>query len=228
MDGWFAGEACCAPLKDMIEKEEGEYVSNWVASHGTVLELRPEAKLFTQGSPCRELFWIERGWIKLVRTEGTGNDIIVGFCQSGSLLGAGAWIAECVHPLTASTRTSARVWRLGTHVLDHAFEDRRLRRAILRRIGMEAVGHAVRCGALGCLGAGEHLERLLAAFATNARQTGPARVPLTTDEIAGVLGIDRSHARRLVRSMTHRGLIKRSRGWIIITDVARLAQRRAS
>jgi len=225
-------------MEDGVGGEGDDTLSRWVWAHGRALDLGCDALLFAQGHPCDELFWIERGWVKLVRTEGTGTDIILGFRQAGALLGAGASMAHAVHPLTARARTAARVWRLRADaVLDALDEDSHLRRAVLRRVGIEALEQIARCGALGCLDAREHLERLLAGFvrdrsgahgSNGASVSGPTRVPLTTGEIAGLLGIDLSHACRLLRAMKREGLVEVSRGWIVIPDASRLDERRTA
>jgi CRP/FNR family cyclic AMP-dependent transcriptional regulator len=195
----------------------------WARTHGHALDVRNDVLLFAQGHPCDELFWIERGCVKLLRTEGTGTDVIVGFRQTGTLLGAGASLAATVHPLTARTRTAARVWRLATTtVLDAIDSDSQLRRAVLRSVGMEALDQVARCGALGCLDANEHLKRLLASFIPDSSADDCVRVPLTTAEIAGLLGIDLSHACRLLRAMRRDGLVEISRGRIVIADPSRL------
>jgi CRP-like cAMP-binding protein len=222
-----------ACFSEPSEPVEGDYLlSRWVWRHGRAFDVRCNALLFAQGNPCDELFWVERGWVKLVRTEGTGTDIIIGFRQAGALLGAWASMAHSVHPLSARARTAARLWRLSASDLYDALDtDSHLRHAVLRRVGLEGVEQIARCGALGCLGAREHLERLLVGFTGDgavASITGAVRVPLTTGEIAGLLGIDLSHACRLLRAMKHEGLIEISRGWIVIPDPSRLDQRQRS
>ena len=54
------------------------------------------------------------------------------------------------------------------------------------------------------------------------------RVPLTTGDVAGLLGIDLSHACRVLRAMKRDGLVEVSRGWIVLPDVSRLLARRAA
>jgi CRP/FNR family transcriptional regulator len=215
--------------------ERDEPLRRWVCAHGRALDLDCDAVLFAQGEPSDALFFVERGWVKLVRTEGTGTDIIIGFSRAGALLGAGASIADAVHPLSARARTAARVWRLRADAVRDALDtDPILRRAVLRRVALEALEQIARCGALGCLDAREHLERLLASYAADHlagdASVPPAslRVPLTTGEIAGLLGIDLSHACRVLRAMKRDGLVEVSRGWIVLPGASPLLARRAS
>lgn len=198
-------------------------LARWVRGHGAARDLGAEVMLFAQGHPCREVFWIERGWVTLLRSEGTGTDIIIGFRGEGTLLGTDALVPRAVHPLTASTRTPATVWAMAPDVLNRALDtDPTLRRAVFAGIALEASEQAARCGALGCLDARAHLERLLLECVAHRTGLGPARVPLSTGEIAGFLGIDLSHALRLLRAMRREGLIEVRRGWIVITDPRRL------
>jgi CRP-like cAMP-binding protein len=216
-----------------VEAQTGDepvsVLARWIRRCGVARELRADVTLFEQGHACRDLYWIERGWVTLLRSEGTGSDIIIGFRTEGALLGAGALIPHAVHPLTACTRTPVRVWSIAPDALNDALDsDPTLRRAVFECIAVEASEQAARCGALGCLDAREHLERLLMQFVTRRAGIGPARIPLTTGEIAGLLGIDLSHACRLLRTMRREGLIEVSRGWIVIPDPSRLDTRRAS
>jgi CRP-like cAMP-binding protein len=209
--------------------EQALVLARWARQHGVARDLQCDATLFAQGHACRELYWLERGWVTLLRSEGTGADIIIGFRGSGTLLGAGALMAHAAHANTAMTRTAVRAWYLHPDTLDAALgTDARLRRAVFTGIILEASEHAARCGALGCLDARQHLERLLLHYVARHTGAGPSRVPLTTGEIAGLLGIDLSHACRLLRAMKRQGLIEISRGWIVVPDPTRFDTRRAS
>ncbi len=203
--------------------------ASWVRRHGVARDLRGDAVVFVQGHPCRDLCWLERGWVTLLRNEGTGTEVVVGFRGEGTLLGTCALTSHAVYPLTAKAKTSVRVWSVPPAALDDALSrESHLRRAVFASIAAEAAAQAACCGALGCLDAREHLERLLIHFATRCRSDGPARIPLTTAEIAGSLAIDLSHACRLLRAMKREGLIEIVRGWIVIPDIARFKARRAS
>jgi len=204
-------------------------LARWITRHGAPRDLRAEVTLFSQGHVCRDIFWIERGWVTLLRSEGTGSDIIIGFRSEGTLLGAAGLMPNAMHPLTALTRTPARIWGIAPDVVNAALDgDPTLRRAVFECMTGEVAEQVARCGALGCLDARQHLERLLVRFVTRRASIGPARIPLTTSEIAGLLGIDLSHACRLLRSLRREGLIEVSRGWIVIPDPSRFDTLRAS
>jgi CRP-like cAMP-binding protein len=209
--------------------EAGAMLAGWVRRHGIARDLRRNAMVFVQGHPCRELCWLEGGWVTLLRSEGTGTELIVGFRGQGTLLGTGALTSDAVYPLTARARTSVRVWWVPPAALDDALSrESGVRRMVFGSIAAEAAEQAARCGALGCLDAREHLERLLIEFASRCGTDGPTRIPLATTEIAGLLGIDMSHACRLLRGMKQEGLIEITRGWITVPDLARFSARRAS
>lgn len=217
-DGAGAGAAA----GERTSEEPVGVLARWIRRRGVARDLRADVTLFEQGHACRDLYWIERGWVTLLRSEGTGSDVIIGFRSEGALLGAGALIPHAVHPLTGCTRTPARVWSIAPDALNDALDgDPTLRRAVFECIAIEAAEQAARCGALGCLDAREHLERLLLQFVTHRTGIGPARIPLTTGEIAGLLGIDLSHACRLLRTMRREGLIEVTRGWIVVPDPSR-------
>ncbi|MCA1616908.1 MAG: Crp/Fnr family transcriptional regulator, partial [Acidobacteria bacterium] len=69
-------------------------------------------ELFQQGAPAREVYFIERGVIKLVYLNQDGKSGIIGLRSSGWPLGACAAILQEIHPITAVTLTPCRLYRL--------------------------------------------------------------------------------------------------------------------
>jgi CRP-like cAMP-binding protein len=202
--------------------EDGQLTA-WITRVGVPYHAPKGVTLFGQGASCQQVFYLEEGWVTLLRTEGTGIDMIVAVCRPGAILSAGAAFSQTVHPTTAITRTPARLRTVPVAALERAVhEDARIGRELLATLARETVTQIARCGALGCLGARARFERLLCELASAS--TPPVRLPLRPSELAGVLGIDISHARRLVRKLRDEGVIDTSLGWIIVRDVKRLRQ----
>jgi CRP-like cAMP-binding protein len=200
----------------------------WIERHGDLCRVPANTRLFGQGTACEQVFFVDDGWVRLLRTEGTGADIILGFRRRGALLGADAIASRMPHAMSAVTRTAATLRVVASDLLQEAVQqDEDVRQAFVQWLGMEAVRHIERCGALGCFDARGHLEHLLIDALAYSRGT-PPRVPLSASELAGLIGIDVSHVWRLLRVLKQEGAIDLARGWVIVPDHSRLLEKIAS
>jgi len=194
----------------------------WCRRVGLVQTAAADTTLFQQGTACQQIGYLEEGWITLLRTEGTGVDVIVGLRQAGALIGGAAAFSNLPHPMTVVARSTVRLWTVALPLVEQALrEDQAIRHALLRDLARETIAHAERCGALGCLDARTHLERILAELSALS-PVRPARIPVGVTELAGLLGVDASHVRRLVRRLEQEGLIENRRGRITVPDPHRL------
>jgi CRP/FNR family transcriptional regulator, nitrogen oxide reductase regulator len=203
-------------------------LARWIQRVGALHRAPAGTTLCAQGTMCQQIYCVEEGWLTLLRTEGTGVDVIVGLRQAGAVVAAGGALARLPHPMTVVTRTSVRLRIVPVTMLEQALrDDHAIRRALVEELARDTIAHVARCGALGCLGAREHLERLLWEFAA-ATSGDAARIPLSIGEVAGILGVDTSHASRLLRALKREGIVDTTRGWIIVRDAQRLARPLAS
>jgi CRP-like cAMP-binding protein len=227
-DGWPTSATAGRVAVRLEGRENGDAFAAWIERHGDLCRVPANTRLFAQGTACEQVFFVDDGWIRLLRTEGTGADIILGFRRRGALLGADAIAARMPHIMTAVTRTAATLRVVAAATLQEAVqEDADVRAAFVQCVGMETVRLAERCGALGCFDARGHLEHLLIDALAYATGT-PPRVPLSASELAGLIGIDVSHVWRLLRLLKQEGAIDLVRGWVIVPDSSRLLGKLAS
>ncbi len=188
----------------------------WVQDAGMRYDVPAHATLFRQGDTARELYYVEEGWIKLLRTEANGADVTVGYRRNGDLVDSASLVTTLTHPVTAMTRTPSRVWAIrAEHYRESLRQSARVSAALTTQLAQEVIEYVERCGALACLSARERLERVLIQALGLAPQY-PVRLPFAPTELAGLVGIDVSHACRLLRAMKEEGLIDMKRGWVVV------------
>jgi CRP-like cAMP-binding protein len=95
-------------------------------------------------------------------------------------------------------------------------------------LSQESHEHIVRASQLACLSARDRLEQLLSQFISALRLRGQQRevrlrLPLKQLEIAGVIAVTPEHLCVILKRMQEEGMIRREKGWIIVTDPERLS-----
>jgi CRP-like cAMP-binding protein len=68
--------------------------NRWGAQPVPSREFPPSTTLFLQGNSPREVFYLERGLVKLIRLSDSGHELAIGLCAHGSLLGAASVIGK--------------------------------------------------------------------------------------------------------------------------------------
>ena len=187
--------------------------------------------LFNQGSPPEHAYWIDQGVVKLISMNRSGVELIVALRPAGSILGAASVIVQQAYLVTAVTLTECHLIRVpAQQFLDSARTDPRsswLLNQVQSRELNDQVTHIVGLGSLTARG---RLVQFLLRYGPSVEPTHtgkPVRInlPLTQIELAQLLGITPEHLSRLFSRMEREGLIQRRKGWIVISDVERLADR---
>src|SRR5262249_36968468 len=124
--------------------------------------LPPAAPLFHQGAPAREVFYIEKGLVKLRHLQVDGREIIVGLRGPGWFLAASATILDREYPVTPVTATACLVSRLPSRdFLSRLRDDPALSWRLHRAQSQEVYEQAAQVANLGCQDARHRLEQLL-------------------------------------------------------------------
>src|ERR1051326_117380 len=87
---------------------------HWSTPIDQFQEFSPATLLFAQGSPSYDVFYVERGLVKLIHQSEDGKESIIGLWSKGSLLGAASAIVHEPHPITAITVTRCSLKRIPT------------------------------------------------------------------------------------------------------------------
>jgi CRP-like cAMP-binding protein len=204
--------------------------NDWNAPAGEPQEFAPAMPLFTQGSPSREVFYVEGGLVKLLYQSGDGRELIVGLRSKGSLLGAASAINREEHLITAITVTNCILRRIPIDTFIHLAKTDEQFCWYLHQVNSyevcQQMDHQI---ALRCMSARQRLEKLLKQFFSlmyqNENQSSlKVRLPLKHWEIAQLVGVTPEHLSRVLKQIKQEGTIERKNGYIIVADVQKLFQ----
>lgn len=178
--------------------------------------------LLRQGEPVDSVFLIEKGVIKLIRTEANGRELIAAFRSPGWLLGATGVILSGPAELTAQCACECRLRPAGVDAFRRIHtSDPAVSAWVQRMLAREVREHSTRVGQF-LLKPAERLARLLAALTPQEHAglgSGARRMqfPIRQHEVADAIGVRRETATRLLIEAERKGLIERKGGWIMLT-----------
>ena len=188
----------------------------------------PEVTLFQQGSQAQQVYFIERGLVKLNRIEHDGQQIIVGLRSSGWILGASAVILQKLNPVSATTLTDCHIRQISAEAFRHLLKtDVQFSWHIQHSQSREAHEQVGRIVQLSCMSARNRLEGLLWELISLTSQDTTGKevrieVPLKQWEIAQLIGVTPEHLCRMLRLLEKEGIICRKKGWLIVNDAQKL------
>lgn len=195
-------------------------------------EFPPSSTLFVQGATPLEVFYVERGLVKLIRMSENGQELAIGLPQQGSLLGAASVIVQEPYPFTAITVTSCALSRIPADLfLRLAKTDEQFCWYLHQVHSQEVHRQAGQLAAIRHLSARQRFERLLLQFLSSIpaheRQTSmKIRLPLKHWEIAQLIGIRPEHLSRVLQQIKQEGVLREEDGCMIVSDVSRLLSQR--
>ena len=189
----------------------------------------PETQLLQQDQAISEVFLIEAGHIKLTRTESSGNEMITGLRSAGKLLGAASAIAKTPSPITATTLTQCEVYRLSASKFISLIEmNAEFSRYVTELISQQQQEQMIRQAQLGLLSARARLALLLLDFSRELapNKNGEIRLQLSLKDVdvAAMLAVDPAHLSRIFSKLAKDGVIRKSGGWVYITNLDLLKQ----
>jgi CRP-like cAMP-binding protein len=187
-------------------------------------------ELLTQGVIARDVWIIDDGVVKLVYFGEDGRELIVGVRMKGWILGSASVILKKSSPVAAFTMTPCYLQRLDAATFEEMLSgNSALSSWLLKMYSQEVFDQLLSLTQASALSARQRLERVLAQLANpveGKEQRVEVRVPLPFShrDLAGIVGITPEHLSRLLRQLTDEGFIRRKKGWIIVTDLRKIAQ----
>jgi CRP-like cAMP-binding protein len=200
----------------------------WSAQPVPSREFPPSTTLFIQGATPREVFYIERGMVKLTCMSENGQELAIGLPTQGSLLGAASVIVREPYPFTAVTVTSCVLNRITADLfLRLAKTDEEFCWYLHEVHSREVHRQASQMAALRYLSARQRFERLLLQFLSSipAHERQPSmkiRLPLKHWEIAQLIAIRPEHLSRVLQQIKQEGVLREEDGCMIVSDVRKL------
>lgn len=187
--------------------------------------------LFNQDFSAREAYLIQQGLVKLMRLEDEGQPVIIGLRSPGWLLGAASVILQRPHPVTAETLTRCHVCRIWAGDLRRLMKtDDGISWYLHQMHSREVYDQVAQVAGLGGLSARHRLEHFLwelsAAEETVAPQTSiRLQLPLKQWELAQLIAVTPQYLSELFKRLERDGVIRRNKGWLIISDPHKLWHR---
>jgi len=185
-------------------------------------------QLYRQGSHAEEVYFINRGLLKLVRMEREGHEIIIDLRPRGWLLGMAAVITRQQHPVTAITLSESVVQRIPAAAFNNLLRTNTQFSAHVHQMqSHEAIDHITHMALISCLPAQERLADLLWELAHALElptSSGEVllRLPLKHWELAQLIGVTPEYLSRLLKKMQGDGILRQQKGFMIIQDVQKL------
>jgi CRP/FNR family transcriptional regulator len=181
-------------------------------------------ELFTQGSPSHGVFCLHSGLAKLINLGRDGDEFIVGLRSSGWILGAAAVMIQEPYPVTAVTVTPCCLHFIPSADFRRLVDlDAEFARHLLQLYSREVYDQTSQMAMLGTLKARQRLERLLAQLIPPHEQNETRlKLPLKFEEVAQLIAVKPEHLSRVLKQLEDEGLIRRDKGWIIVSDPQRL------
>jgi CRP-like cAMP-binding protein len=187
-------------------------------------------QLFREGVLLGEVLLIRAGVVKLARTAGDSRESIIELAFRETWLGAASVIVNRPSPVSAITCTEAMITRISADEFR-----RQLRKASALSLRVHEA-HARELHrqmgwieGLASLSSLERLKLVMRRFIANLPGQTSDRgvrlnVPLRHWELARLIAVSPEHLSRLFRKMEREGIIERSKGWVIVSDVMRLGR----
>lgn len=185
-------------------------------------------ELYRQGSYAEEVYFVNRGLLKLVRMEREGHELIIDLRPRGWLLGTAAMITQQQHPVTAITLSESVVQRIPAAVFNSLLKSNTQFSLHLHQMqSYEAIDHITHMAQISCLPAQERLADLLWELAHALELPTSSgeillRLPLKHWELAQLIAVTPEYLSRLLKKMQRDGILRQTKGFMIIQDVERL------
>jgi CRP/FNR family transcriptional regulator len=167
----------------------------------------PGVRLFIQGHPSTDVFYLERGLVKLTSTQPSGEAAIIALRAAGWFLGAAAALLEQRHCVTAVTMVPCSLSRLPASLFRRLLRlDAELSWRVHEAHAEEICAQLTETVERVCLPAKKRLERFLGqlAIAATADREQPARrivLPLKRWEIAPLISVSPQYLSGLFREL---------------------------
>ena len=207
-----------------LSKEVKEVLDRLAPSHVYPATI----ELYRQSSDAKEVYFIHRGLVKLVRMEGDGHELIIDFRLPGWLLGAAAVITSQQHPVTATTLNECTVQRIPADLFNTLLATNpEFSLHVHQMHSQESIAHITHLAQLSCLPAQDRLGHLLWRLAhalelNNASGEVLLRSPLKHWELAQLIAVTPEYLSRLLKKMQLEGALRQKKGFMIIHDVRKL------
>jgi CRP-like cAMP-binding protein len=198
---------------------------------GHIQKFPAQTQIYQQGETADTLYLIERGLVKLTRLAPNGREIIAGIRRRHWLIGTTAVLLRGEYSYTATTiiRTAMRSIPANSF-LNLIQTNCQLSWQLNIALSQEVFNHRKRLEANSCMAARDSLicffrELIDAREADELQMTEEYLVPLNNRELSEIIAVTPEHLCRLLKELEEDGLIRRSKGMLLVINPSHLVQR---
>jgi CRP/FNR family transcriptional regulator len=184
----------------------------------------PDAVIFWEGDIEANLFYLQYGWLKVVKTNQDGRGQILRFLGPGEIFNEIGVFAGRPNPATAIALEEAGIWLIPRHALEQIlFSHPHTALQIMENMADRFISLVEMTADLSLRTVESRLAKLLLEQATE--DLIPRRRWSTQTELAAHLGTVPDVLSRILRELTRSGLIEMDKQQIRILDRDGLAER---
>jgi CRP-like cAMP-binding protein len=214
----------CAPIQ-----ENSHAAFDIIRSHGVLHTLPPNLEIFRQGQIIGGVYLLEKGEVKIGRTEYCGNDVVIEIAEPVQILGIASVLSLAPAAVTATTLTTCYAISVNTRLfLTLVEQNPDLAKSLLRLVSEYSCEQVIRHAWLGTASSRQRLASILLRYISPRipHSNGKIRVhlPLKKSDIAGLLAVRPEQLSRLLAELVRKEVIEQERGRIHITNVEKLLQ----
>ena len=187
-----------------------------------------DVEIFHQRASLDEVYYVESGIVKIVRTHSNGQEVIFRLSFPGTWLGIMAVIANTPTPVSAITCTPTSLMPLPAETFRELLKtDREFSVWIHELHARQLCRQAAWVGHLTAGTSRQRLQAMIYEFVIASRPQDSDRsvrvhVPLRHWELASLIAVTPEHLSRLLAQMRREGIIRREKGWVILSDLRQL------
>ena len=180
---------------------------------------QPNEFIFWEGDEADYFYVIAQGRIKVVKHASSGKEFIIAFFESGEMFGEVAVFEGKPYPASAQAIAASKVLSINRqNFLDFLATRPKVALRIINILGGRLRDAQGRLKDL----AGERVEQRLARILLMLASRMGNTLPFTRQELADMAGMTTETAIRLTGGLSERGIIRTSRGQIVIIGEAKL------
>lgn len=177
-----------------------------------------------ENEPCRGLFIIKRGCVKLFKTSVRGRELIIKVFEEGATFNEVPVFDHGVNPINVAALEESDVWVIDAETIHNNLKRHPdMARAVIKNLANNLRMLVEKVEELSFFQVTNRLARLINQLPEN-QLSGESSVRITQDQLAARLGTVREVVARSLRELERSGAIQVERRTIVITDQSTLEE----
>ncbi len=181
-----------------------------------------------EGEPGEHVWFVEKGWVKGVRTASDGREQAALFLHDGDTFGAEAVFSRSAYPVTVTALEKVHAWAVqGPTLISLAERYPALALACLEQLSARVMYYVQLVEDLGLRSVQARMAHTLLNYAElrEGQLIIPRRQWTTLDEMATRLGTVRDVLSRALKALESEGILRLERNQIVVLDPKKLLER---